>query len=433
MSFLNPLYLWALLGVLVPIAIHLWSRKKEVIIKVGSIELFKQTLPKNIRTLRLNELLLLCLRVLILALVAVIISGPQIKNRVEKLSVLYLFEPSLLSTEQVKKLQDTINPKAARVLTDGFPKINNYKTTSASIQTPLYWQLIKDIDDLPSDSIVIFSNGYINGIKGKRPATSKAIQFVNLNKADDYQVIVNASAYKDSVALLLMRGTEKNLQFETLQLAMHDDRIYFNENNDSITYNRQSLPVSKVKEYRILICYNDRLDQERLYIEAAYRAIAKYKRLPLKLQTRRTKGTNTFKDSSATAPHDISIYLGVPPKINQIEPYLQYEPDDLARSLIIKGSEPNQYLLTERLNSENIIAGNLTEALLKLLPIQPNLEASINRFDKRIMAAASLLPKLNQRSDSKRDEIKTDLSKWFWVLLILTIVLERILAKYRKQ
>jgi hypothetical protein len=41
MAFLNPLYLWALLGLAIPVAIHLWSRKEGRTIKVGSIKFLK--------------------------------------------------------------------------------------------------------------------------------------------------------------------------------------------------------------------------------------------------------------------------------------------------------------------------------------------------------------------------------------------------------
>ena len=38
MSFLQPSYLWALLAIAIPIAIHLWSRKKVRTIRVGSTQ-----------------------------------------------------------------------------------------------------------------------------------------------------------------------------------------------------------------------------------------------------------------------------------------------------------------------------------------------------------------------------------------------------------
>ena len=38
MTIKNPTYLWALLGLLVPLAIHLWSRKSGKTVKVGSTQ-----------------------------------------------------------------------------------------------------------------------------------------------------------------------------------------------------------------------------------------------------------------------------------------------------------------------------------------------------------------------------------------------------------
>ena len=47
MSFLNPTYLWALLGLLIPIAIHLWSKKEGKTVKIGSIELLRESDSKQ--------------------------------------------------------------------------------------------------------------------------------------------------------------------------------------------------------------------------------------------------------------------------------------------------------------------------------------------------------------------------------------------------
>ena len=43
MSFAHPLYLWTLLGLLVPIAIHLWSKKEAKTIKIGSVQLLSES------------------------------------------------------------------------------------------------------------------------------------------------------------------------------------------------------------------------------------------------------------------------------------------------------------------------------------------------------------------------------------------------------
>ena len=61
MVFLNPLFLWTLLGLSIPIAIHFWSKKKVKTIKIGSTQLLKQLNPKQTSSIRLNQWFLLLL------------------------------------------------------------------------------------------------------------------------------------------------------------------------------------------------------------------------------------------------------------------------------------------------------------------------------------------------------------------------------------
>ena len=59
MTFLNPTYLWGLLGLAVPLAIHLWSKMEGKTIKIGSIQLLTEANPKQASSIHLNELFLL--------------------------------------------------------------------------------------------------------------------------------------------------------------------------------------------------------------------------------------------------------------------------------------------------------------------------------------------------------------------------------------
>ena len=54
MTFLNPTYLWTLLALAVPLAIHLWSRKKVRVIKVGSTRFLESLDPKQTNSVKLN-------------------------------------------------------------------------------------------------------------------------------------------------------------------------------------------------------------------------------------------------------------------------------------------------------------------------------------------------------------------------------------------
>ena len=114
MSFANPTYLWAFLGLLVPIAIHLWSNKEGKVIKVGSIKFLENSESSQSKSIKLNEYLLLFLRLLLLSLLVLILAEPQIHQNSKKSSLTYLIEPSLLKNNMVKSVIDNVNYYVSR-------------------------------------------------------------------------------------------------------------------------------------------------------------------------------------------------------------------------------------------------------------------------------------------------------------------------------
>ena len=65
MQFAQPIFLWALAGLSVPIAIHLLSKKEGKVIRLGSLRHVREKSTQQFKSIRLNEWLLLALRCLI--------------------------------------------------------------------------------------------------------------------------------------------------------------------------------------------------------------------------------------------------------------------------------------------------------------------------------------------------------------------------------
>ena len=125
MFFLNPTYLWALLGLAVPIAIHLWSKKEGKTIKIGSIQLLSEADSKQNSSIKLNELWLLLIRLILVALVILIMAEPQIKCNTINTKLTYIIEPALFENKSISKFLDTISTEASfRLLQKNFPGFN---------------------------------------------------------------------------------------------------------------------------------------------------------------------------------------------------------------------------------------------------------------------------------------------------------------------
>src|SRR5262249_303495 len=80
MSFLNPFFLFGLIAAAVPILIHLFTRRRPREVQFPSIEFLREVNQTEIRRLRLKQWLLLLLRVLAIAALALAMSRPALKG-----------------------------------------------------------------------------------------------------------------------------------------------------------------------------------------------------------------------------------------------------------------------------------------------------------------------------------------------------------------
>lgn len=76
MAFLNPLFLFGLLAATIPLLIHLWSRRQAVTVDFSSLMFLVAAHRQNARRLQLKQLLILLLRMLIVALIALALARP---------------------------------------------------------------------------------------------------------------------------------------------------------------------------------------------------------------------------------------------------------------------------------------------------------------------------------------------------------------------
>ena len=80
MGFLNPLLLFGLAAVSVPIIIHLLNRRKFQKVVWAAMRFIQTSVERNQRRMRIEDLILLALRCLLLALLAVALARPAFKN-----------------------------------------------------------------------------------------------------------------------------------------------------------------------------------------------------------------------------------------------------------------------------------------------------------------------------------------------------------------
>ncbi|GAA3965729.1 BatA domain-containing protein [Hymenobacter antarcticus] len=127
-TLLNPFALLALLGLLVPVAIHLWNRRPGREVAVGSLRWLAAGANRRLRNLKLEQVWLLLLRAALLAVLAVAVAEPVWRQRQPASRGQVLLSPEVLGTPAFTALRPTIDSLrrrgyVVRWLANGFSRV----------------------------------------------------------------------------------------------------------------------------------------------------------------------------------------------------------------------------------------------------------------------------------------------------------------------
>lgn len=427
MTFLNHTYFWAFLGILVPIAIHLWSRKKVKTIKVGSTKLLVASEPKRTSTVRPNEWWLLLLRILAIALLVIILAIPNSISDEKKTTPTYIIESPLIENSTIKGLLDSLPSDVKRILDYGFPSVEDYEPVKSKIEVPSYWQLAQEMEILNSDSIVVITKSFLLGFKGMRPQVNSNIKWITLDTDEKSEEIFEAERFGDSIQLVSVLSDRKSLAFKKAMIGLESEEIQISAKEDSVRLNDKWHQLRLAKILKVMLVAEDSLTNELRYLKSAYRAVSSYLKRPIEIEVSKNLISKDL-DSYSTL-----VWLNGFPTIDYPINTIVFSPDSLNSELIVKGDSKNQYYLTKVLNSENVITEHLSGNLLALLGRNDDLNERIKAHDKRVLDVKELQT-LTSKDNTKRNFSNlSDISHWIWVLFVVVMVAERIIAKYRKQ
>ncbi|HEY3430208.1 MAG TPA: BatA domain-containing protein, partial [Cyclobacteriaceae bacterium] len=196
MQFANPIWLWALTGLSIPLAIHLLSRKEGKVIRIGSLRHLQETTTQQFKGIRLNELALLTLRCFLIILFVLLLSGLSFRENKKNNIKWVLVEKGLENNQVVKtQLEDLIKEEyEARFLTEGFPLLADSTEDS---QAPSYWKLAEELLAKDLDAVVISKNRLEN-YSGMRPSFPSNIRWISI-PVEPANYTLSAISSQDSV------------------------------------------------------------------------------------------------------------------------------------------------------------------------------------------------------------------------------------------
>tara|TARA_R110001632_G_scaffold31885_1_gene82902 strand:- start:368 stop:1657 length:1290 start_codon:yes stop_codon:yes gene_type:complete len=429
MTFLQPSYLWGLLALAIPIAIHLWSRKKVRTIKVGSTQYITETKSKQSNSIQLNEWLLLALRCLIISSLVFILAEPHVSKAQERADIAYVFEPALLATEEGRSRFNQIPEENRRLLSEGFPEWQEDGELIIGDEQPNYWQLAQQMDEIAADSIVLFTHAFAKAVKGKRPVLKNNINWIHIDVENPVSEPLIAYAKKDSIDIINVESDATKLAFAKTKISLSE--IEFNAAKDSIEIQTergsQLVAVQNPKILNVTILYDKAEDAQRMYMEAAFRAIQKYTDRDLKVNAIGISENNNLEGSDYLVVLSDSVHPD-----NEIRSLI-FQPDALAKALIVPGNRPAVSFLTKKLSPQIVLEEQLVEQLLEWMQLDQELEGKIEALDKRAVSINELQTKVTAETAVSKKTIEADMSAPLWILLLLLIIGERLLAFIRKQ
>ena len=137
-TLLNPAALLALLGLLVPIAIHLWNRRPGREVAVGSLRWLAAGANRRLRSLKPEQLWLLLLRTALLAVLALAVAKPVWRQPQPASRGVVLLSPEVLGTPAFAALRPNIDSLrrrgyALRWLAPGFPGVSGVAWRADSV------------------------------------------------------------------------------------------------------------------------------------------------------------------------------------------------------------------------------------------------------------------------------------------------------------
>jgi len=431
MSFAHPSYLWALLGLLVPIAIHLWSKKEAKTIKIGSVQLLSESKSKQSSSIQLNEWWLLLLRIGIISLLVVLLAKPQWYSKVSNKTLTYIVEPELAQQFSfMSRFNELSESQEIRLFKNGLPPIENEEQTIKEHEVQDYWALASEMDGLYTDSIVVFTTGLVSGLKGARPETKHHINWIVIDSALSKEQPLLAYKKDDGLQLYTARSASDEMKISSKLITLGNEYA-LNGQGDSLLISKneasKSIPVFTQDPLEVSIVYSDSLTADKTYLEAALKALSVYLDREIKVETKSDIDDFTNKEA------DVVIWLSNKQYPKTDQKLLVWKEDTMAQSIITVGEDDNTFYFTKHINSENAVSERLTEKLLAILDVNQELEELLAEVDNRSVTASELETTYVASDEKEKQLASFNVNPYLWLMLLILLLVERFVAFKRKQ
>ncbi|HQQ98920.1 MAG TPA: BatA domain-containing protein [Cyclobacteriaceae bacterium] len=396
-SFSYPAMLWALSALAIPWAIHLLSRKEGKVIRIGSIRHIQETSTRQFKGIRLNEMLLLALRSLIVIMSVLVLAGlkwsrPGYQDWV-------LAEPGLEHNPMIKHALDSLQKQGYQLhsLTSGFPT----ETTGDTTQIISYADLLHDLQAQPLRNAIVFAYNKVISSPGSAQVLPPHVRWIGVPAPASEFIVMQVQHTPDTVAT-------------RIGYSSADQTRFISKLQQGVAQKADIPPIISVA-----LLYDDNYQYDATIIRAALATLEQS--LPVTFVVKDRASTNeTF---------TWCIALGTPDGIPKTAGILRMA--EKTHQPLLQQTGPHEWELTKRLNPETAIHENLIIQLAGLMVPTQRLQIIAQQNDRRMMPDQMLWSPA--RDADLIQNIEESATLYLWLVLIALLIAERMVAYQRNQ
>lgn len=500
MQFLNPIWLFAIAAISIPVVIHLWNIRPGKTLKVGSIALVTAAAQKSSRSFKLNDVLLFILRCLFLLTLAFLLAAPfWQRNHATAKTKGWVLIPKANLKETCKNLKFIVDSLAKigyefHFLDESFKSFELNKTLNDSLlkdkpEVKNYWSLVAKLNEKlpPTLPVYLLTPNQAKYFTGNKPSVSLNLHWQTYTPADSVSTWVENAWFTSNNSIKVIEGNSRpsGTYFTNYIIQSAGDPkspFIVNVNHGSPVINLKTAPEKHTPidtgTLRVAI-YSDKYDVDEKYLGAALQTIIDFTQhkiivkkyadttqIPAKQDwlfwlSDKPVGANvlgkaahvlsyqqgkigaessSIKTNSAFAlaerEEPTAIYKLVRNEISDGKPIWV---DGYGNPVLTQEQSPQttQYHFYSRFNpawNDLVWSNNFPKLLLKLILYNPDYEVLSSR-DLTKIDHQQMMPNIiwsAKNIDNSKIIVQTDLSRYFWLILVVVFIVERWVAHKNK-
>ncbi len=305
LQFVQPIWLWAAAGIIVPVIIHLWNVKEGKTLKVGSIAFLTESAKSQAKSLKLFELLLLLLRCLLLIVLVMLIAKPTWEKQIKTAEKGWI----LIEKGQVQEAYNKFKPAIDTLIKNGYTfHYFNKEFKEAKLEDILkirddtakksglsYWALLKELDQKvpPKLPVYLFTDNSLRRFSGSRPEISCNLKWIIYSSPDTTSGWLE-KAYEtanENIRLIIANSNFSGTYFTYQNISQHNsnkfnlkvvDRKTFVSVGDTLhSIGNKSVQVDTAAI--IITIFTDKFREDANYLKAAINAIKDFTKYKIKV------------------------------------------------------------------------------------------------------------------------------------------------------